>query len=406
MFLVMLATALGVAGAQPYERPPAVRQASAILPAAGLTGPHYRIMDKVVTFGYQHRFTVTSDFGVFEVTGDAALRKLLREIHAIAEIQKLKGGKEFAKAVGNAALSPVYFSKDLITDPVDTVTGIPKGVFRLFKNAGTAITTKRDPETDSKIQTILLVSKNKRDYAAKLGVDVYSSNKVLQKELNSLGWAAAAGSWAVTIAAAPFSGPGMMAFKATRFSNSMNTVLQQEPPPRLRQINSKKLGEMGVSDDLKKRFLDHSVLSPRHKTVIVHSLSELSKASGQGQFISLALSAEDEVDANFFMQMAETLRGYDETVSPLVDIMVVPPMVLAKTAKGPVLMPFPLDQGVWTERAAHVVPQVIGNARVAGFTGPYELWVTGTLSAMARQQLSKLGITATENVDERLTFMD
>ena len=129
MSLVMLATTLGVAGAQPYERPPAVRHASDILPAAGLTGPHYRVMDKVITFGYQHQFTVTSDFGVFEVTGDAALRKLLREIHAIAELQKLKGSKEFAKAVGNAAMSPVYFGKDLITHPVDTVTGIPKGVF-------------------------------------------------------------------------------------------------------------------------------------------------------------------------------------------------------------------------------------------------------------------------------------
>ncbi|MCZ6874762.1 MAG: hypothetical protein O7G88_14730, partial [bacterium] len=59
-----------------------------------------------------------------------------------------------------------------------------------------------------------------------------------------------------------------------------------------------------------------------------------------------------------------------------------------------------------TERAAKVIPHVLASAQVAGFTKPYELWVTGTLSAMARQQLSKLGITAAENVDARLTFMD
>ena len=54
-----------------------------------------------------------------------------------------------------------------------------------------SVTMKHDPAEDAKIEQALFVSSWKRDFAAKHGVDVYSSNKVLQKELNRVGWAAA-----------------------------------------------------------------------------------------------------------------------------------------------------------------------------------------------------------------------
>ena len=406
MSLVALIIMMGGVCAQQYETPPVTRSAATILPAEVLSGPHYRIEDTVVSFGYQHHFTVTSEFGVFEVTGDAALRKMLREIHAIAELDKLKKGEEFAKAIARAGTAPVYFAKDLIVQPVDTVTGIPKGLFRMFSNVGTALNTHKDPSQDSAAESILMMSGKKREYAAKLGVDPYSSNTVLQKELNSVSWAAATGGLTVAAALAPFSGPGVLALKLTRFAASLNDMLAQEPPQRLRQINSQKLSAMGIPDDLRQQFLDHAHFTPRHDTILVAALDELKDARGRDAFVTLALGAEDEVDANFFTQMAELLRGYHETVAPITEITVRPPMVLAKTAKGPVLMPLPLDHGVWTERAAHLIPTVLANAKGGGFTGPYELWVTGTLSSMAQEKLQGLGVKAVQHVDQRLVFMD
>ena len=41
-----------------------------------------------------------------------------------------------------------------------------------------------------------------------------------------------------------------------------------------------------------------------------------------------------------------------------------------------------------------------------GFQGKYDLWVTGTVSTRARRELTALGIEATENVDERIGFLD
>jgi hypothetical protein len=218
VLLVLLAIGAGELRAAEYESA-GERKASEILPPEILKGPHYRVREAVPTDGYMHQFTVESDFGAFEVTGDLALRKLVREIYAIAALQQIKGTDAFAAAVKDAAKAPVALGKNLITNPVDTVTGIPKGVFRLFSNVSTSATSARDPSEDSRLETALLLSAYKRDYAAQLGVDVYSSNRVLQKELNSVGWAAAIGNWGTSLALAPASGPAASAFKTTRMAH-------------------------------------------------------------------------------------------------------------------------------------------------------------------------------------------
>ena len=61
-----------------YERPKN-RKASSFLNKELIKGPHYQIRENVVTYGYMHHFTVDSDYDVFEVTGDHALIKLLKE---------------------------------------------------------------------------------------------------------------------------------------------------------------------------------------------------------------------------------------------------------------------------------------------------------------------------------------
>src|SRR5687768_8987005 len=167
VLLVMLTIGAGEICAAEYEMP-GEHKASEILPPEILKGPHYRVREAVPTDGYMHQFTVDSDFGVFEVTGDMALRKLVREIYAIAALQQIKGTDAFAAAVKDAATAPVALGKNLITNPVDTITGVPKGVFRLFSNIGTSATSARDPSEDSRLETALLLSTYKREYAAQL----------------------------------------------------------------------------------------------------------------------------------------------------------------------------------------------------------------------------------------------
>jgi hypothetical protein len=41
-----------------------------------------------------------------------------------------------------------------------------------------------------------------------------------------------------------------------------------------------------------------------------------------------------------------------------------------------------------------------------GFRGKYDLWVTGTVTPRARRELVAMGIEVTENVDEKIGFLD
>jgi hypothetical protein len=279
-------------------------------------------------------------------------------------------------------------------------------VGRLFSNATTAITSTRDPSQDSKAKEILLVGSFKRDYATRFDVDPYSSNKVLQEELDKIGKAAALGSWTASAAMMPISGPAGAVISATSLSKSFNNVLKNEPPSRIRVINEEKLKEMGIAPDIAKGFLDHEVYTPRQDLILVDSLQRLGTATGRDAYLSAAMAAVDEVEANFFVNMAQVLRGYHEKQGPITGITMVGPLTLAQTKSGAAVIPFALDHGVWTANADKVSQELKTTYRAPGFNGTFELWVTGTLSARGKQELQARGFTVVEQVGSRFDIVD
>ena len=386
---------------------PSNRPAREVLPKETLVGQNYRIGDTVLADGFMYHFTVNSSFGPFEATGQGALRKLLGEIRAIASLREIKKGKAWAEAVADSATGPFRLGKNLITNPVDTLSGVPKGAYKLMEEAGEAVSTERDPSDDPAYKKALLVSGRKRDYASQLGIDVYSSNQVLQKELNSVAWAAAIGNLSVSVALMPVGGAAGAAVSTVRFSNALNEHLKNEPASRLRIINGEKLTAMGISEDLAKRFLDHPRFSPRHDTIIAESLARLGSAQGRDRFLERALTADDEVEATFFTNVAQILRGYHESVAPIVDIQQVAGRLLVAQAKnGAALIPLPIDYVMWTPAVERRVNELKGKYQASGFNGTVGVWLTGKVSPLARQQLTAKGLTLSEEVGKRIEIVD
>jgi len=264
----------------------------------------------------------------------------------------------------------------------------------------------RDPSQDSKAKEILLVGSFKRDYATRFDVDPYSSNKVLQEELDKIGKAAALGSWTASAAMMPISGPAGAVISGTSLSKSFNNVLKNEPPSRIRIINEEKLKEMGIAPDIAKSYLDDEVYTPRQDLILVDSLHRLGTATGREPYLSAAMAAVDEVEANFFVNTAQLLRGYHEKQGPITGITMVGPLTLAQTKSGAAVIPFALDHGVWTANADKVSQELKTTYRAPGFNGTFELWVTGTLSARGKQELQARGFTVVEQVGSRFDIVD
>ena len=96
------------------------------------------------TFGFTHRFEITSIYGNFEAFCIDMVRIRAHEINVIAVLQDIKKTKAFSKAIKKAGKSPYKKAVDLILDPVDTLTGVPKGGWRFITRSGEMV--KGGPE--------------------------------------------------------------------------------------------------------------------------------------------------------------------------------------------------------------------------------------------------------------------
>ena len=119
-----------------------------------------------------------------------------------------------------------------------------------------------------------------------------------------------------------------------------------------------------------------------------------------------ALVAEDEVDANHFTNMAQIMRGYHGTVAPPTEMQMAGRLVVAQTKNGIALLALPLDHLLWTPAADRRSQELKASYKAPGFTGQFDVWLTGTVSPLARQQLTKRGMTVTEEVYKRVEIVD
>ncbi len=401
-------SASGAAGAQDQQFEPmnVERSVSEILSAEVISGPHYTIDDRVVTDGFTNHYSVQSDFGPFKARNDAMLRRLIREINAIAQLKEIESSKAFGDGVKSAVKKPLEGAERLIDDPVDTVSGIPDGISSLFSRAKMAIETEESVYEDSTAAAILQVSDYKRDLAKQMQIDVYSANPVLQEELNRVGWASAAGNLGPNVALLPVSGPVAMTISGLTWTDNFNDVIAETPPPQLKIDNTAALEGMGIAPDLIDKFVNDKLLSPRNQTAITHAMAAMEAATGREILLEMAIQTTTPVDAVFFQQIAETFAGYDETVSPLLELRLFNGIALGYAENGTVVCALPLDYGRWTSTAATVLTDMAANYPKVNGAQRLEFWVTGQLSPLAKANIDKMGIGAVEDVDKKIGMLD
>jgi hypothetical protein len=147
-----------------------VLNASEILRPEFLAGPHHKLREPVPTYFGANQFTIDSEFGVFEADGNEMLLKRINEINAIARLKEVSRTDQFKDALKKAAKSPVAAAKAIATDPVHTITNVPKGVMKFMGRIGEnvkGISQKhegKDPE-GTQLQQVIGFSDAKRKVA-------------------------------------------------------------------------------------------------------------------------------------------------------------------------------------------------------------------------------------------------
>src|ERR1044072_7841578 len=157
-FALSFFTALSLHGqelAQPaipdYEELPELK-ASEILRDTILNGPNHKVREEVPTESGANRFTIDSHFGIFTADGNAMLVRRIDEINAIARLKEVSKTDQLTEALKKAAMKPGNTGKALVTDPVKTISAIPKGLKKFMNRAGDTVKSigqKNDSEGDT-----------------------------------------------------------------------------------------------------------------------------------------------------------------------------------------------------------------------------------------------------------------
>src|SRR4029077_4310143 len=210
----------------------------------------------------------------FEANGNEMLVTRIKEINAIARLKEVSRTEEFKNALTKAAKSPIASAKNIVTDPVNTISNAPKGLMKFMRRAGESIkdigNKSESPEAaGSRMQQLIGFADEKRKVAISLGVDPYTTNTVLQHELDGIAWASFAGGATFTLTTLPVSGAAGTALTVTEVSGDFNNILKEKSPTDLRIMNRKALLDLGATEKEAERFLNDNAFSPSAQTAFV-----------------------------------------------------------------------------------------------------------------------------------------
>src|SRR5438309_9426061 len=116
------------------------------------------------------------------------------------------------------------------------------------------------------MKDVIGYSDKKRRIALQMGIDPYSTNTVLQKELDDVAWAAWAGGFTFSVATFPISGPIGAALTVTNLNSTVEELLREKSPSELEQINRATVRAMGARASAPERILHGSACTATQST--------------------------------------------------------------------------------------------------------------------------------------------
>ena len=377
-----------------YETEPVLNAKDLATPEL-LSGPHFTVDPKVPVKGFLERFTIRSPYGTFEAHGLHMLPIRVNEVEALAKLDDLSKTKEFAEAAGKAIARPVTSTVNMLVHPVDTITGFPDGVARLFDRiklgservyqAATAPGQsggERAAEASKRVgmATINAIGfeKERRDLAKSLGVDPYTTNTVLSEKLTDAAWVAFSGRFIIQTATSILV-PYSMAMSAVTITNSS---IYDTPPGDLVNNATVIFGETGASEAQVQALVQNPQYSLSVLTALAMGIQRLRGVPGRDAIVIFAAAAQTQDETRFVAGAANQLARYSEAVEPISQV-TAPGPILGYTQAGTVVVPMPVDYISWTERVAKF-PQRQDIKSAPQHVG----FISGRLSPLAQKNLA------------------
>ena len=386
---------VNAAALPPIEPMPTVN-AALLAPPDVLNGTGYTIDPSVPIAGYMGQFVLRAPAGTFNADGAEMLAIRVAELAAIGRLGQLSQTGVFADALAASALKTGAAIGQAVTNPVQTISGIPAGVGRFFQSAATtleratenngggasAVTGAEDAAMDA-----LGVNAAKRRIARQAGADPYTTNPVLAKQLDDLARAAVAGGVSLDVALAASTAGVATAISATA---TVSNLVWDKSPADIRTIHEERLAAMGVGADTVRAFVTNRWFTPTLSVPFVEALAQMPEAKNRAGVVTLAAGVASESEARYLRNAVAMARRVGTERDPVVALEIAGRILIVHTRAGQVVVPAPVDYIVWTEpvRAFAERRELEGARR--------SIHVTGLASARAREGLRETGWSLAE----------
>lgn len=384
--ILALWLAAGPTSAQEFEQPPdsPVAQVLGSLAQAA----NYSVADPVYSDGLMHNFTLQTNYGSFQISGDAMMRERLREMGALATLESMSKSDVFLKSLGQTAQAPITFGKNLVNDPDATMKRAASGVSRMFDRVGTGI-KNRKASRDSTVGSVLGVDAARRQIAVQLGVDPYTDFAPLAQALNDIATASAMGGLSVKALTMMIPGGAGLAVGSTTTVESITQALAEKTSAEIAVTVQARLSALKVPPDVVNKLIQNRAYSPADLLVMAEMLTQLN-ADGTAIFVARAADASTRDEAVFQRVRARVLadQGKALGIRAFEDVGGFP---LNRLADGRILALFPFDQVAWTGSIGTTF-EAVGQALPPDSGAPL-LVITGQMTDLARANVTKGGWT-------------
>jgi hypothetical protein len=384
-----------------FEAPPQLHARDVLRPDQ-LRGRDHEVADAVRNDGFINYYTVQvrEPEATLEVAGTELLEVRRAELDAVAEMQEVKKGQTFVQATKDAATGPLRFARNLVTSPGETFSSTAAGIGSRVSNIGHALFGTTGAGEENALETAIGFANTKRAYAYRFGVDPYSTNEVLQAELDGVAWTGFAGGAAVGAGFSALPDTAGTVAGAGGLGERMNKALRDNAPAELMALNVTKLRAMGVPGEVAQALLDNENYTPTERTRFVAALERLDGVADRGALVEWAAAAPRPEVAFLMARHAELLAAYHVQVRSLARFVRLEGRALPLDRDGEIVAVFPVDYVVWSERLEAAVRGVgrPGGTPVSG----RQFWITGRFSPLARSELEAAGWTLHEQAGDRL----
>lgn len=377
-----------------YETP-GPTNAEDFLPKSAFAGKKLFLEKTAENNGLQNTYRIRFGTEEYEVTGSEAALQFLQELRAINQLRQISTAKAVTRGLSQSAKATYQTGKQIVGDPIAAVKKVPQGASRFFGKVKGFLgqdeeDTGRRASAGETIKGVLGVEAAKRKLAARLGVDVYSGNQVLQNELNRVASGIAAGGLVFDIGTLPIGGAVGIALTTIGIDQTVDKLINESSPDDLRKWNEQTLSELGANPDLIAQFLTHPWYSPRQETIIAAALK--STQVDANLFLETANKALTDQDGRYFQRVAQLLAAYSQKVAPLQFLRLQDGLLCAVDRNGVLVVPVSFDYVIWTATVAQRVDALAGLVGSDQNIKSVEIWTDGKLSDRVKAELTKRAI--------------